>query len=176
MRISLTREKIETIADLFHDQWPSNRRSARARNVLSLAGKLWSLTYVVCAGRYFVWRLLRLTGLHNERHPRNQNVVPLGSEFYADLSFWKWAISQKLLQSGGAGFAPCYTAVRPPARHYLSDASFEAMGGYCIEHRLYWRYDLPPELTQELTEKVERRETCTITINLLELLGIVVTA
>ena len=176
-RISLTREKIEAIANLLHDQWPSRRRSARARDVLSIAGKLWNLTYVVRAGRYFVWRLSRLTGLHDERHPRNQNVVPLGSEFHADLSFWKWAISQKLLQPGEAVFAPCYTAVRRPAkRHYLSDASFEAMGGYCIEHRIYWRYDLPPELTQELKEKAERRETCTITINLLERLGMVVTA
>ena len=50
------------------------------------------------------------------------------------------------------------------------------MGGYCLEHRMYWRYDLPPELTQELNQKAERRETRTITINLLELLGMVVTA
>ena len=122
------------------------------------------------AGRYFVWSLLRLTGLHDERHPRNQNVVPLGSEFHADISSWKWAISRKLLQSGEAVFAPCYTAVRRPAkRQYLSDVSFEAVGGYCIEHRIYWRYDLPHELTQELQEKAERRETCTIVINLLEL-------
>ena len=75
----MTREKIEAIDNLLHDQSPSRRRSARARDVLSMAGKLWNLTYVVRAGRYFEWRLLRLTGLHDERHPRNQNVVPLGS-------------------------------------------------------------------------------------------------
>ena len=38
------------------------------------------------------------------------------------------------------------------------------------------RYNLPPELTTESKEKAERRETCTVTIYLLELLGMVVTA
>ena len=40
----------------------------------------------------------------------------------------------------------------------------------------FWRYDLPKELIAELTRKTDCQETCTITINLLELLGMVVTA
>ena len=124
-----------------------------------------------------MWRLLRLTGLHDERDARNQNVVRLGSEFHADLLFWKWAIKHKLLQAGEVVSARCYPALKRPAkRHYLSDASFEAVGGYCFEKKVYWRYGLPPELTSELKRKADRRETCTITINLLVLLGMVVTA
>ena len=46
----------------------------------------------------------------------------------------------------------------------------------CRERNVYWRYDLPTELTTELKRKGNRRGICTITINLLELLGIVVTA
>ena len=65
---------------------------------------------------------------------------------------------------------------RPAKRHCFSDASFEAVSGYGVEKKVYWRYDLPPPMTKELTRKAERRETCTITINLLELLGVVVTA
>ena len=42
--------------------------------------------------------------------------------------------------------------------------------------KAFWRYGLPKELTAELKRKVDRRETCTITINLLELLGMVVIA
>ena len=99
-----------------------------------MSGKLWNLTYVVRAGRYFGWRLLRLTGLHDERHPRNQKVVCLGSDFHADLRFWKRAINEKLLHVGEAVSAPCYTALnRSAKRHYLSDASFEAVGGYGVE-------------------------------------------
>ena len=58
----------------------------------------------------------------------------------------------------------------------LIGRQFEAVGGYCVEKKFIWRYDLPPELTTELKRKADLGETCTITINLLELLGMVVTA
>ena len=147
-----------------------------------MAGKLWNLTYVVWAGRYFVGRLLRLTGLHNSGGRKKTNrTVGLGREFHADLLFWKWANDHELLHEGGALSAPCYTAIQRPAkRHDLSDASFEAMGGYCVERKAFWRYELPKELIAELKRKADRRETCStcssITINLLELLGVVVSA
>ena len=146
MIISPTREKIVTIKSMLADHWSTSRRHAKARNVLSMAEKLWNLTYVFRAGRYFVRRLLRLTGLHDQRDPRNQNVVSLGAQFHADLLFCKWAINCKLLQAGEAVSAPCYTALqRPTIRHYLFDASFHAVGGYCVERKVFWRYDLPPE-------------------------------
>ena len=75
-----------------------DRRQAKVREVLSTAGKLWNLTCVVRGGRYFVWRLLRLTGLHDSSGSNNQNrTVELGREFHADLLFWKWAIDHDQL-------------------------------------------------------------------------------
>ena len=141
------------------------RRSQRGREAVEL-------TYVVRAGRYFVWRLLRLTGLNDASARKEQNrTVELGRGFHADLLFWKWAIDHKLLLEGEAPSAPCYTAIKRPAkRHYLSDASCEAVGGGCVENMVFWRYDSPTELTAELKRKAELQETCTITINLLELL------
>ena len=54
------------------------------------------------------------------------------------------------------------------------------MGGSCVEREVFWRYDLQKKLTAELKRRADRRETCStcssITINLLELLGVVVTA
>ena len=50
------------------------------------------------------------------------------------------------------------------------------MGGFCVERKVFWRYDLPKELIAELTRKTDCQETCTITINLLELLEMVATA
>ena len=51
------------------------------------------------------------------------------------------------------------------------------MGGFCVENKVLWIYDLPTELTAGRTEKnADHQETCTITINLLELLGMVVSA
>ena len=65
MRISFPREKANDVKRLLLDQEPLSRRGASVRDVLSVVGKLWDLTYVVRVGRYFVWRLLRLTGLHD---------------------------------------------------------------------------------------------------------------
>ena len=166
LRISFPRQKTEAIKVLPHDHWPVSRRHAKAREVLSMAGKLWSLMYVVRAGRYFVWRLLRLTGLpDSEDMEKQNNVVRLGREFHADLLFWKWAIDHELMRVAESLSAPCYVAMRcPPKRHYLSDANFDAVGECCVERTVYWRYDLQAALTAELKRKVELRETCTITI------------
>ena len=65
LRISFPRQKTEAIKALLNDHWPVSRRRTKAWEVLSMSGKLWNLTYIVRAGRYFVWRLLRLAGLHN---------------------------------------------------------------------------------------------------------------
>ena len=88
MRFSFPHEKADAIKTLLRDQWPTSRRQAKARDVLGITGKLWNLTYVVRAGRYFVWRLLRLTGLHDTRGYKTQNrTVKLGGDFHADLLF-----------------------------------------------------------------------------------------
>ena len=50
------------------------------------------------------------------------------------------------------------------------------MGRLCVERNVFCRCVLPKELTAELNRKADCQETCTITTNLLELLGIVVTA
>ena len=176
MRISFPRDKADAIKRLLLDQWPASRRQEKARDVLGMAGRLWNRTYVLQAGRYFVWRLLRLTGLHDSRGSKKQNhTVELGREVHADLLFWTRAIDHELLLEGEVLRAPCRTAIQRPAkRHYLSDASFKAFGGFCVE-KVCWRYDLPKGLTAELKRQSDRRETCTITINLLELSGMVET-
>ena len=50
------------------------------------------------------------------------------------------------------------------------------MGGYCVERSVHWRCDLPEELTAKLKCSAELRETCTVAINLLRIVGMVVTA
>ena len=177
LQISVPPEKARAIKTTLENDWPRDRHSATAQEVFSIAGKLWNLTYVVRAGKYFVWRLLRLTGLHSTRSKNQSHSVELGREFHDDLDFWRWAIDEELLITGKPLTAPCYAAVKRHAvRHYLSDASFDAIGGYCKELRVYWRYDLPPVLSVELKQKAAQRKTSSITINLLELVGMVVTA
>ena len=92
-------------------------------------------------------------------------------------SFGGWAKDRELLLVGEALSALCYTAIKRPAkRHYLSDARFEAVGGFCVEKKGFWGYDLPTGLTVELEINNNLQGTCTITINLLELLGMIVIA
>ena len=61
-------------------------------------------------------------------------------------------------------------------RRYLSDASFGAIGGYCPELKIFWRYTLDARLTAELKRKAETKETSAIRVNLLELAGMFMTA
>ena len=174
MRISITREKVAALRDLLEREWPSERAEASAQEVLSIAGKLWNLTFVVRAGRYFVWQLLRITGLHSSaaKSSRKRSIVQLGREFHGDLAFWKWAISRRLVQTGESLSAPFYAhSKRRPVRRYLFDASLSAIGGYCLELKIFWRYTLDARLTAELKRKAETKETSGITINLLELAG-----
>ena len=51
MRISVPREKIETIKRMLFEQWPQSRREATAWDELSMAGKLWNPRYVGRTGR-----------------------------------------------------------------------------------------------------------------------------
>lgn len=145
--------------------------------MFKIAGKLWNLTYVIRAGKYFVWRLLRLAGLHDPHSKNKSHLVILGREFHDDLEFWRWAIEQGLLTAGESLSAPCFADVRREAKRvYLSDASFDAIGGFCEKLKVYWRYDLPLDFSAELKRKAACRETSSVTINLLELVGMVVTA
>ena len=148
------------------------RRRATAQEVFSVAGKLWNLTYVIRAGKYFVWRLLRLTDLHTRTGKKQSYSVELGREFHDDLEFWRWNIDRELLTAGESLSAPCFAAIKRPAKiYYQSDASFDAIGGFCRKLRIYWKCDIPLAIPAELKLKAARRETCSVTINLLELVG-----
>ena len=65
MKTLFPSEKVDAIKRSLSEQWPVDRRQGKVRKVLSMAGKLWNLTYVVRADIYLLWRLLRLTGLHD---------------------------------------------------------------------------------------------------------------
>ena len=132
--ILVTEEKITAIRRTLEQEWPLTRKQASAQEVLSVAGKLWNLTYDVRACRYFVWQLLALTGLHKNARTkeRSRRVVDLGWEFHNDIAFWKWAIDQQLVRKGESLCAPIYDHImRAPARRYYSGASVTAIGGFC---------------------------------------------
>ena len=57
-------------------------------------------------------------------------------------------IDNELLLERKARSAPCYAAIKRPAkRHHLSDASFDAVDNCCVERKVFWRHEVPQELT-----------------------------
>ena len=77
------------------------------------------------------------------------------------------------MSQGESLSAPFYAHVlRRSVRHYFSDFGVDAIGGYCPELQVFWRYTIDPQLSSEM----ERSKSCEITINLLELCGMIITA
>ena len=120
-----------------------------------------------------------MTDLHKiaKSKKRTRRLVKLGWEFHNDIAFWKWAIDQKLVSAGESLGAPFYAHVeQTPSRRYYSNASFTPVGGFCPELQVYWRYELNPHLTELLRNQIVTKGVDAITINLLELCGMVMTA
>ena len=82
-----------------------------------------------------------------------------------------------MVRKGGSLCAPIYDHImRVSARRYYSDASFTAIGGFCPELKVYWRYSRAEALTLELKKQSVTKQAGPITINLLELIGMVMSA
>ena len=180
MSISVPARKIDEIQTLLKE-WPSTRQEAKAKQVWSLTGKLRHIATVLRPGRYMVWRLEFCTGVANLDHVQSvvqkETTVRLNEEFHADLGWWKWAVQQASLLAGVSLYSPFYDHVHwPPTRHWLSDATLKAIGGLCLESRTWWRYDLSHEEQSRADIVAACAKHNKLSINLLELLAMVVTA
>ena len=119
---------------------------------------------------------MRLTDLHmkpekTEPLRRARKIVPRRSRLF------EVGNRPRLLTAGESLSAPCFAAIKCSAkRYYLPDTSFDAIGGFCRKLKIYWRYNLPLAPSAELKGKAARRETCSVTINLFELVGMVLKA
>ena len=102
--------------------------------------------------------------------------VALGPEFHGDFEFWLWFVSEGLDARGGTLLAPMYHLLERPAQRTLfSDDSKTAIGVFCLETVLW--YDLSVEEQSGFcgsSRSVAGMDR--ISINVLELLGMVVSA
>ena len=80
MRVSVTKERVEAIGLILEQEWLWGETHASVQDVLNMGGQLWNLTYIIRAGRSFVWPLLRLTNLHKAAtaEKSTKRVVRLG--------------------------------------------------------------------------------------------------
>ena len=186
MTISVPQDKVVQLR-LLLDMWPGTRRVAPVKEVRSLLGKLLHLSEVVRPGKFFIRRILNQLGLapfqagetgegFGMGGRRGRGVVRLSREFHADLDFWRLVIE---MATGSDGFtrleAPLFASfLQPPCRIIISDASGDAMGGYCLETGWWWRIDFPEDIRARLRKRVGQRDD--LSMNVFELLGMVVTA
>ena len=152
--ISLPEQKVQDLRERLAE-WPPHRKQATVREVLVLAGKLHHAAFVIRPGRYFVHRLLQLAGLHLNgmeragggdawgRHRRKahaRKVVQLTWEFMAEVGWWRWYLGEGAGEVGSRITAASFSfAKQVPSRSWFSDASTRALGGVCMETRVYWR-------------------------------------
>ena len=88
--------------------------------------------------------------------------------------FWRWVIDHELLTAGESLSAPCFAAIKRPAINILPVR-------YKLQRDILSKNQnlldgLPFALSTELKCKAARRETCSVPIDLLEQVGMVLTA
>ena len=104
-------------------------------------------------------------------------TVELSGEFHADLGWWKWPVCQRNILEGVSLYASFYEHIEwTPVRYWLSYATPNAIGGFCWESRVWWRYDLSVDKQQRSSAHTTFASHNKLSINLLELPAMVVTA
>jgi len=186
MTISVPPEKAVHVCEML-SQWPAGRRTATVKEIRSLLGTLLHLSEVVRPGKFFVRRILNQLGLaplraqevggrHVTGGERSGRTLRLSREFHDDLAFWKLIIEMSTGSDGivrlSTPLFACY--LQPPTRILISDASGDAMGGFCLETGCWWRIDFTEDVRARLRQRVRHRDD--LSINVFELLGMVVTA
>ena len=167
-------------------EWPPSRTSASAKKVSQLVGFLMHVSFAFRPGSFFVHRMLASVGMPRiaagaEYACRMVNPgrrVALGPEFHGDFEFWRWFVSKELDAQGGTLSTPMYHLLERPAQRTLfSDASKTTIEGFFLEIGVYWRYDLSVQKQSRFccsSRSVAGIDN--ISINVLELLGMVISA
>ena len=143
-------------------------------------------SFAVRPGSFFVHRLLALVGMPRivagdhfaGRMANPGRRVALGREFRTDLEFWRWFVDNGVNARGGVLSAPMYLLLERPAQRTLfSDSSKTAVGGFCLETGVYWRYDLTAQEQSRLCGSSKSvRGVDDLPVNVLERLGMVKSA
>ena len=107
--------------------------------------------------------------------PTRGGVLPSGP---SSMGISRWFVDRGLDARGGVSSAPmCRLLERPAQRALFSDASNTAVGGYCIETGVCWRYNLTAQEQSRFcgsSKSVHGEDD--LSNNVLEVLGMVVSA
>ena len=166
--------------------WPPSRASASAKQVSKLVCFLMHVSFTVRPGVFFVQRMLAsvvtpgiAAGAGLARRTANPGrCAALGPEFHGELELWRWLVAEGLDVQGGTLSAPMFHLPERSARRTLfSGSSKTAIGGFCLETGVHWRYELDlAEQSRFCGSRKAVADENDNSIDILELLGIVVSA
>ena len=131
---------------------------------------------VVRPGKFFVRLVLNQLGLPPVKRwqeklggssPRSRRAgrLALGPEFHADVGFWRLMMREEFARLGGHLSSPLHTLfLQHRSRTFVSDASGTAVGGYYLEARAWWRFDLDRNAMCRLSEHVQGHDDLSINV------------
>ena len=150
MTVTQPTAKLLKLRDLLRG-WPVDRIFTSEKEVRSLLEKQLHVCDAVRGGTFLVRCMLNQLGLSPIKIWQGQFLTSrvtrrtrfkLKPEFHADVEFWQSMLEAALGSASGTLHAPLYSFCRQPHSRILwSDASGDAMGGYCLESGAWWRVD-----------------------------------
>ena len=165
-------------------EWPPTRIYASAKQVSHLAGFLTHISFAVPRGSFFVHRLLASVGMPRiaagdhfaGRMANPGRRVALGPEFHADLEFWRWFVFSRVRRDVVG--ADVSFAGAPGTTYVVLGRVKKRRPGILSRNRcLPGRYDLTAQEQPRCCGSCKSvRGVDDLSINVLELLGMVVSA
>ncbi len=148
MLVSLPQEKVVKARELLAE-FPSSRRKASYKEVMSLIGRLRHYAFCIRPGRYFLRRLINVTlGGTRSHNPRRE--ILLDAEFHRDIDWWT-RLMDLHAQSPDRYSLPIFAHVRRTADiQVIGDASGRAGGGVITGLGLWWRIEWSEEIRRRL--------------------------
>lgn len=148
MTVSLPQRKVNDLVERL-ETWPPGRQAATVREILVVPGKRNQATFVIRPGRYFIARLLQLSGLHlkgeelagrgdewgrTSEKAEAEHATGLTPEVMVDVAWWVVCFLAGRSKKGERISAPfCRIVKQKPARQLFSDISFRAVEELCME-------------------------------------------
>ena len=105
-----------------------------------------------------------------------RRVLRLTRELMENVEWWRWCLKGSMAGEGDRLATPFFRFVKQThKRTWFSDASFEAVGGLCLEMRVCWRHNLSEGEVKRTIRSRKGGDRFRVS-NILELLGMVMTA
>jgi len=157
LTITLPQEKVEALRVMLEEEFPGTRTHPTHKELLSIAGRLRSISYCVRPGRFFLRLLTEDVRSYYKGEDDLDDVVRLGPGFQKDLDMWRKVVCRPELMHADLAMPMFAYVRRAPELYVVGDASKHAGGGLLAPYGVWWRMDWPRAVAERF-EAMERGE------------------